>query len=407
MLLVQEYLETHSFAELAAEHGIYASFSKSGHKWSMNYDQIEAKESNPLAQQCRGVVFAEETGKSFKSQAIEVNDRLKYDHIIPGKTVVLAYPMDRFFNHGQGSAADVNWSDPNLAILEKLDGTLTILYYDIFTKEWCVATRSCPDADIPLDGALFTFRTLFEKALLETASKSFYEFTNELYRTITYCFELTSPYNRVVVDYKNSRLTLIAARCIFSGKEINIDNVDVYNVPHVQSHIFTNVTDLLDWVSNQNPLEHEGVVVRDSNFKRLKVKNASYVAFNRARDILGTSERNCLELVLAGKEDDVIPALPPEIVERIVKIKYSVTAMFKDYDRTYNLLKYVADQINSGDKKTFAMMVNGYKDIWTAPMFSIYSGKMTNMKDFIAKNRNEGTWSNSFLDKVLMIIKNY
>ncbi len=65
MLLVQKYLETHSFANLAAEHGVYASFSKSGHKFSLNYDQIEAKESDPLAQECRGLILSALDGTSY------------------------------------------------------------------------------------------------------------------------------------------------------------------------------------------------------------------------------------------------------------------------------------------------------------------------------------------------------
>jgi hypothetical protein len=168
MLLVQQYLETHTFGDLARDHGVYASFSKSGHKFSLNYDQIEARESDPLSQECRGLVLAAEDGKSFTSQAQQVNGRNNYDHVSPGKTLILAYPMKRFFNHGQGSAAEINWHDPKLAVLEKLDGTLCIVYWDPFTNQWCVATRSVPEADLPMDNGIFTFRTLFEKALYDT-----------------------------------------------------------------------------------------------------------------------------------------------------------------------------------------------------------------------------------------------
>src|SRR6516164_7074104 len=132
MLLVQKFLETHSFGDLAKEHGVYASFSKSGHKWSLNYDQIEAKESDPLSQETRGLILAAEDGKSFLSQAVMLNGKLSYDHIIPGKTKILAFPMKRFFNYGQGCAVNIDWSDPNLAVLEKLDGTLCIVYFDPF-----------------------------------------------------------------------------------------------------------------------------------------------------------------------------------------------------------------------------------------------------------------------------------
>src|SRR5574338_1296815 len=89
-LLVQEYLETHTFGDLAREHGVYASFSKSGHKWSLNYDQIEAKESNPLAQECRGLVLS--SNGLVHTPVIVPGVKPSYDDICPGKTTILAYP---------------------------------------------------------------------------------------------------------------------------------------------------------------------------------------------------------------------------------------------------------------------------------------------------------------------------
>ena len=187
-LLVQEYLENHTFGDLARDHGVYASFSKSGHKFSLNYDQIEAKESDPLAQECRGLVLAAEDGKSFLSQGVVVNGKMSYEQVSPGATRILAYPMKRFFNHGQGSAAEINWSDPKLSVLEKLDGTLCIVYYDLFTDKWCVATRSVSEADLLMDNGIYTFRTLFEKALAETTGYEFNVFTRYLDKSHTYCF---------------------------------------------------------------------------------------------------------------------------------------------------------------------------------------------------------------------------
>ena len=127
MLLVQEFLETKTFGDLVKEHGVYASFSKSGHKWSLNYDMIEAKETDPLACQCRGLVLSCEDGRAVFGEM--KNGKMNRDNMIPGKTRVLAYPMNRFFNYGQGCAATIDWSDPNLAILEKLDGTLCIVVF--------------------------------------------------------------------------------------------------------------------------------------------------------------------------------------------------------------------------------------------------------------------------------------
>ena len=105
MLLVQQYLETHTLGDLVRDHGVYASFSKSGHKFSLNYDQIEAKESDPLAQECRGLILSLTDGQHIVG-VTDASGRTNRDHVVLGPTKILAYPMNRFFNHGQGSAAD-------------------------------------------------------------------------------------------------------------------------------------------------------------------------------------------------------------------------------------------------------------------------------------------------------------
>jgi hypothetical protein len=409
MLLVQEYLLNHSFGDLAREHGVYASFSKSGHKFSLNYDQIEAKESDPLAQECRGLVLAREDGASM--HPFPDGAKSPHENYSPGKTKILAYPMKRFFNYGQGSAAQIDWSDPNLAVLEKLDGTLCIVYYDWFSKQWCVATRSVPEADLLMDNGLFTFRTLFEKALKETTGLDFYEFTSgHLSPNCTYCFELTTPYNRIVVNYPDNRVTLLAIRHMPDLQEVSLDNGRFAHlsqvVPVVQAHTYTSVSELVDWVSSLNPLEHEGVVVRDSNFNRIKVKNAAYVAYNKLHDRLGSSERNCMEFVLLEKDDDVAQFLAPEIGANMAKLKEGLQKVIREHDEAYLEAKAEADKAKPGDKKTFAILVTKNKKLWHAPFFQIFDGKASSMKDFIMKNRKDGTWGDSFIDRLLELSKN-
>jgi hypothetical protein len=409
MLLVQEYLKTKTFGELAREHGVYASFSKAGHKWSMNYDQIEARESDPLSQQCRGLILATNTGASLTAQAKEVNGRLNYDHICPGETMIIANPMTRFFNHGQGSAAEINWHDPSLRVMEKLDGTLAIVYYDVFINQWCVATRSVPEADIPLDNGLFTFRTLFEKSVTDSLNMSFSDLTKKLNPWMTYCFELTTPYNRIVVQYESCSVTLLAVKYCTSGAEVDLESSEVTDrypfLPRVKVYILNTADEIVNWVSEQNPLQHEGVVVMDSKFNRIKVKNASYIAFSKARDVLGTSMRNCLELVLSEKDDDVMAALPPEIVKNLVEIKAGVKTLLVDYDNVYSKILSDLEKANSTSKKDFALCLVANSIAWQAPFFQMYDKKAANMREFIAINRKSGSWGNGFLDKILEILQ--
>lgn len=414
MLLVQEYLKNKSFGELAKEHGVYASFAKSGHKWSLNYDQIEARESDPLAQECRGLILAADDGRDFSSQAKIVNDRLNYDDVCPGETTALAYPMKRFFNFGQGACAPIDWNDPKLSIMEKLDGTLIIVYFDKFKNDWCVATRAVPEADLIMDNGKYTFRTLFEKAVKETYYQDFKSLASSLEKDYTYCFELTTPYNRVVVDYKQNKITLLAVRHTQLHLEEDIKSHLISiggeslatDIPIVRTFSFKDINGVIDWVSNQNPLEYEGVVVRDANFNRIKVKNAAYVAFSKARDVLGTSDRNCLELILAEKDDDVIPALPQEIVDNLLKIKEGYRVWLDEQQKLYNQIFNEATAILPKDKKTFAITLQKYKVSYPGAFFTIFDGKAGSVKEYVALNRKEGIWPNSFLDKILESIKN-
>src|ERR1700690_2994592 len=102
MLLVQQYLENHSFADLAKDHGVYPSFSKSGHNFSLNYEMSQSKESDPLAQECRGLILALADGSVIPGATIS-DGKINRDTVVPGATKILAFPMRRFFNHGQGS----------------------------------------------------------------------------------------------------------------------------------------------------------------------------------------------------------------------------------------------------------------------------------------------------------------
>ncbi len=131
------------------------------------------------------------------------------------------------------------------------------------------------------------------------------------------------------------------------------------------------------------------------------------MAYNKVRDTLAASERNCVELILAEKDDDVVAFLPEEIVKNLQKIKAGLQVAIRQHDNAYLAAKAQADATLPGDKKTFAILITQNKDLWTAPFFNMFDGKSVNMKDFIQKNRKDGTWGNSFLDKMLEMSKHY
>jgi hypothetical protein len=117
MLLVQQYLLNNSLLDLQKTKGVYAKLSNSGQKFSLSYDQIEAKESDPLAQECRGLILAAKDGRQFS------NSKEEFLNTIPGPTQIIAFPFKRFFNFGQGAAFPIDFSK-EIFIQEKLDGCL-------------------------------------------------------------------------------------------------------------------------------------------------------------------------------------------------------------------------------------------------------------------------------------------
>lgn len=394
MLQVQEYLKTHTFGELIAEHAIYPSFNKSFTKFSLNYDQIDSKDSDPLVQESRGLVLSAVDFSPYK--LVEVNKKLQYQDIVPGETVIQAHAFNRFFNYGQGAAAKINWNDPKLRVFEKYDGTLGIVscHFD----GWHVSTRSVPEADLMMDNQIFTFRTLFEKGLKDSTGMNFEELTSHLNPDVTYMFEITSPLNTIIVKYPSYQVVLLGAR-YKGGNEINIDDI---NIPGVLKAVYYNLGSIeavKDYVDGRSAIEHEGVVVVDSNFNRVKVKNPEYLTYSKASTSLSSSPRNCLQLVLSGNVDDYIPLMPDVISERLILIKEKLSNYIRKYEEVYNSIYSEAEGKSPGDRKEFALTVKRYGVKLTSPMYLIYQGKFSSVRDYFSRDTNN--WSDSMLDALL------
>jgi hypothetical protein len=413
-LLVQEFLEHYSLKELGEQHGVYASFNKTGQLFSCNYDQISTKDDDLLSQQCRGLILASKDGRSFLDQATIINGRNNYDHLTIGKTRIIACPMFRFFNYGQGTVAEIDFNDPSISILEKLDGTCIIISKNPFSNQWLVSTRSVPEADLTMDNGIMTFRSYFEKALFDTNGMSFEELTSYLDSNFTYCFELTGALNRIVVCYPNNRITLLAVRNLTTLQEVEIGSLGLPDsIPLVKCYDWSSIEHLVNWVSTFDPTKNEGVVIKDAKFRRVKLKSAKYVALSKLRDSLGNSERNCLELILLGNEDDAIPFLSSEIVENLLKIKEGLRKAINYNDHIYESIFYKALAIRLNDKKTFALtlkneidqlqLIDKANQLWAPYFFNRYDHKSNSMKEFILANKKEGYWSDSFLDKILQL----
>jgi hypothetical protein len=315
MLQIQKFLLTGSTVDLEAQHGVVARVH--GHKASFNYDPLVAKDDDPIAIEARGLILG------VQVQTFPVDK--------PIGTYVVARGFDRFFNLGQPCAAEIDWSTARY--LEKVDGTLCLVYHD--RGQWHVATRGVPEADLPVNTSEFTFRGLFERALGDMVGLSFEEWSGTYLNTLcTYLFELCTPVNQVVVPQRDFRLWLLGARVTATGREMDPSGFDVL-IPAVPSHSLSGLETMLEFVGQRPGLAHEGLVVVDSCWRRVKAKNPEYVVLHRVVTNVVSSNRLLLELVLSEQCDDVFPSLPEYVQSRVLETRTSVQKWASEVDHWY------------------------------------------------------------------------
>lgn len=376
------------------------------YKFSVNYDQIESKPS-PLVNQCRGLVL-----RVFGIKGLPLDDKAALLVTCPGDTQVLARPFDRFFNQGDPNAAEVDWSDPLLEVQEKLDGTLAIVYWDPVAGEWCMSTRSVPDADLPFESlaGMMTYRELFNKALINTTGlSSLEEFMYDMDTDLTFCFELTSPWNRIVVDYHDERLTFIGCRNRLTGIELGFTEVlnripgDLLKYfPHTgKSYNVRTLEQITQLNESLSPTASEGVVVVDSQFRRVKIKSVAYLAANRVKGACSTS-RGLMELILLGREDDVVSLVPAETVARVALMKAQLGDMCRRLDDAHG--EFLA--ASEGNQKAYALLVLA-SGLWTPPLFEMRVRKLSAREWIDSKKTATGDWANSFLENLLAAVARF
>lgn len=385
--LVCEYLLTHSLMDLKNEFGINSRIDNSGTKFSLNYDQILAKSGDLFVEQCRGLVL-----RSLK-------DNLT-NNIIIGETLVVAWPMNRFYNCDDPHVAKINYADKNLTIFEKLDGTMIVCYYDHYLNAWCAGTRGVCDGSIPIQGndivdGEITFSQLFFRTLEQICNHN----DVGLRKENTYVFELTSPLNKCVVNYRKPNITLLAARNTSTGTEIHIKDLT-----HVCSCIsrpkvfkFSSLKEMVYVVNCYDADKFEGVVAIDLNFNRVKIKNKSWVLASRAKEMYSASKRNILKLIIDDQVESILKYVDNNIANKILNYVTAYNKFTNWFDQSI-----IDCDVQSSDRKSFAFLVKSTApNNFTAPYFAIKDKKASSTKEWAQKFVN----NDNTIDKLIEILE--
>jgi len=303
---------------------------------------IFADKTDPITCACRGAVVQETDGK-FE---------------------LVAYAFDRFFNLGEFGAADIDWE--TATVYEKYDGSLIKLFWS--GTQWVVSTSGSVAGSGNVDGHDITFEELFWDTWRYMRYNAF-----DLDPSLCYIFELCTPQNHIVVNYKEPMLRLLAVR----DRDNDFAELDLglfrFKLWVAESFDFYHLINIESWV-NDRGANHEGFIVCDVNGNRVKVKSSLYVQLHRLK---GNGSPDFSELYLNGDLAEFLLHFPQYAAE------FETHAI--SLETWAKLVDWVCTEFAELPQKEFALKVLEVAPAVQGAAFSIRSGKFANFYEFVGQ----------------------
>lgn len=306
----------------------------------LKYSQLDSDFNEQICRECRGLVI----------------DKNTYEPV--------ALSFYKFFNVQEEFADTIDWESAK--VLEKIDGSKMMVWYDDYKDIWRISTSSQLDAsNAPVADFGITFKDLFDRALLNYTFPNSATLYDCLDKGICYTFELVTPESRVVVPYKKDALYLIGARDTNSFEELDpiaLELSKYFKVP--KQFKLSNLKDCLNKVEHMG-YDEEGFVVVDKYWKRVKIKSPAYVAAHYLKNN-GVNSRSRILSIIEKNEQSEFLGLFPEYTDLFNEIE----TRYKDIKQRMldgiSNIEYLGTQWTTFDnpRKAIANYINTtYKDI--------------------------------------------
>lgn len=287
----------------------------------LKYRMGESDFSNEMVRECRGLILDEDTLEP------------------------ICVPFFKFGNYGEGYCPSIDWS--NCWVSEKIDGSLIKIVKSgndlLISTNGMVDAFKCHVTNIfgcgeDSFGKLVVSAIESNPLLGDDKSKRMVFFKGLLNENTTYMFELTSPYNRVVVRWNDTRLNFLGARDNKTLKEIHFsENIlkDYFNVPKVFK-----IGNIGDCIKAAEKLDenNEGFVVCDKDFSRIKVKSSLYVRLHQMAGNGSLTAARAIDIVQRGEVSEVISYFP-EFRDSLLLAKSSYENFCDGLSRKWEELK--------------------------------------------------------------------
>ena len=300
---------------------------------------------------------------------------------------VVAYPFKKFFNSEEPLAAEIDWNSAFSTF--KIDGSLIIVFY---YHGWQVATSSGRNASEAPLGNSFTFHN-FRELFGAAATNSNFDF-DRLDPRYTYCFELVSKYNKVVINYDMPELYHIFSRNNLTLEEELID-IGVRKPKRFDFNSKRDYQELIRRMEDDDSVE--GIVVQDKYFNRVKMKTQSYVRRHYLRQNDCWSKRTMIEAILRGETGEVL-SYYPEYKGAFAEIKMNMAILSLKYiflryvmDRKKRTKKELAIAIADKDKIVQSLFFKAYDNVSWDELKSKWTAK--NWMNYLEIVEDEKKWS--------------
>lgn len=289
----------------------------------LSHDRPELAVHHAIRRECRGLIFNKQ-----------------------GELV--SRPLHKFWNAGERRETlleNIDLSKPHI-ILDKMDGSMI--------------------RPIPITGGTYRLGTkmgitdVAQQAERYVANKSNINtfILGAIGAGYTPIFEWCSRQQRIVIDYPEDRLVLIAVRHVLTGEYLTYQQMQElageYGLDLVRAYAGT-VENMQQLVNETRALEdQEGWVIRWDDGHMVKLKADSYVKIHRAKDAL-MQEKHLLGLILDQKLDDVKSFLPQEDLTRVEKYERDFWQGVQDTIGKWQLAYMDAKSLLGTDRRTFAI----------------------------------------------------
>ena len=353
MLKIQEFIKAHdNWRELLSTDPYNLKISEDDGFILFKYNQIASDFSQEICKEARGLI-------------LDMQDNFR----------VVRYAFKKFFNIDEGFAAHIDWD--TAVASEKIDGSIMSVWYA--RGEWHLSTNGTIDAfkaELNGVGPYKNFGELFESVLPLSTFANYNK-----HRCWT--FELVSPYNKVVIVYPETKVYLLSVRNMDSLEELDFSAVemiaDANGITVPERYDLNNEADYRQLVE-QMPEGHEGIVVRDANGERVKIKTLLYFEMHKAKNNGVITLERIVDLIRANDHYEFLSYFPEytdifthvkQQVDRTEGIKEKITQDVAEWKLTN---KDVYEQDVRMARKWFAQDLG--RGAYPALYFAAYDGHL-------------------------------